>query len=408
MRGAGARLLIALAAVACAAAAVAAQGTMPQGSAMPNPREMSGIPLPSGELPRGSVTVRVIRGSLSNPIPNQPVDLTVGATVTARTNDAGRAEFAGLAPGVRVKAVTVVAGERLESQEFAVPPAGGIRVMLVATDPDVAAREAEDRTLAAGPARPGIVVLGDQSRFVFEIGDEGLNVFNILEIQNTARTPVEPRVPLVFDLPADAERAAILEGSSPLAAVAGKRVTVNGPFPPGPTVVQFAYTVPYSGSAVTVTQRLPAALAQVTVIAQKVGDLRIASPQLAQQRDMAAEGQQYVVGQGAPLAAGSELTVAFAGLPSAPVWPRNLALVLACVILAGGAVAAVRGPASRGAEAERARLEAERERLFSELTAVEGSHRAGTIDPQEYAERRRDLVLRLERVYAALDEQVAA
>ena len=38
----------------------------------------------------------------------------------------------------------------------------------------------------------GHVVLGEQTRFVFEMGDEALNVFNILQIVNTARTPVQP------------------------------------------------------------------------------------------------------------------------------------------------------------------------------------------------------------------------
>lgn len=380
----------------------------PQGAAMPNAREMSGVPLPSGDLTPGSVTVRVVRGSLANPLAKETVELSGGATGTMSTNEAGRAEFTGLTVGAKVRATTTVNGERLESQEFTVPATGGIRVMLVATDPDLAKREEEDRKLAAGPARTGIVVFGEQSRVVFEIGDDGLSVFNIFEIQNTARTPVNPAVPIVFDLPDAAQRASMLDGSSPLAAVAGKRVTVNGPFPPGPTLVQFAYTLPYSGSTVDYRQKLPAAMAQLTVIAQKIGDMSFTSPQIAQQSDMHAEGGHYIVGQGPPLAAGSEVTVAFAGLPHAATWPRNVALALAVVILLGGAFAAFRGRTSPAADAERSRLEKERERLFAALTSLETSHRSGAIDPATYAEQRRQLVVSLERVYAALDEQVAA
>ena len=62
----------------------------------------------------------------------------------------------------------------------------------------------------------------------------------------------------------------------------------------------------------------------------------------------------------------------------------------------------------RISNAERRRLEQERERLFSALTALEASHRTGSIDPETYAEQRRQLVVSLERVYAALDDQVAA
>jgi hypothetical protein len=392
----------------CLPAVASAQGMAGQGIDMPDARQMSGTPLAASELAPGTVTVRVVRGAITNPLPGQTVELSGATSVSAQTNDTGRAEFTGLPVGGRIKATVTVDGQRIESQEFEIPAAGGIRVALVAVDPEMAKRDAEDKKLAAGPARPGIVVFGDQSRFVFELGDGGLSVFNIFEIQNSARTPISPAVPIVFDLPAAALNAALLDGSSPLAKVEGRQVLVNGPFPPGMTLVQFAYTMPYSGGAVTITQKLPAALAQVSVIAQKLGETSISSPQIRGQRDMHAEGGHYIVAQGPPLAAGSDLTVAFAGLPYVPTWPRNIALALALVILVGGGVAAFRGRTARGAEVERRRLEAERERLFAQLTALEASQRSGAVDPQTYASRRRALVTSLEQIYAALDEDVAA
>ncbi len=378
------------------------------GGQMPDPQQMSGVPLSTGDIPAGTVTVRVVRGALSNLVTSHPVELTGDVSASATTNDAGRAEFKGLKPGSRVKAVTVVDGQRLESQEFTLPPQAGIRLMLVATDPGAPARAEEDRRLADAPARNGIVVLGEQSRFVFELADGGMTVFNIYQILNTAQTPVEPAVPVVFHLPAGAAGTALLEGSSPRAAVTGDRVNVSGPFAPGMTLVQFAYTMPYAGGSLTITQPLPAAMARVSVVAQKVGGLTLASPQVAQQRDMSADGQTYIMGQGPPVAAGSDLTFAFSGLPHPATWPRNLAVSIASLILLIGAYAAVRGRHARGATIERQRLEAERERLFGQLTALEDSHQAGAVDPQAYAARRRDLIVALERVYAALDEAVAA
>src|SRR5215207_3180965 len=265
-----------------------AQGS---GTAMPDPKQMSGVPLPTGDLPVGTITVRVIRGSLTSPLVNQVVQITGGSTDSRKTNESGRAEFAGLAPGTRIKAVTDVDGERLESQEIQVPATGGLRVMLVATDPEAAKRAEEDRRLAQTPAQPGMVVLGEQSRFVFEIGEEGLNVFYILQVINTARTPVQPRMPVTFLLPDGAEHAALLQGSTPLASVAGNRVDVKGPFPPGMILLQFAYTMPYSAGTLTVRQVMPVQLAQLTVVAQKVGETRLTSTQIAQQREMASEGQ---------------------------------------------------------------------------------------------------------------------
>lgn len=396
------RLLVALALVAFASPVALAQ--MPSGGQMPDPRQMSGVPLPTGEIPAGTVTVRVVRGSLTNIVTGHPVELVGQVQAAGKTNDQGRAEFSGLKVGSTLKAVTTVDGERLESQEFTLPPNAGVRIMLVATDPAAA----EQAPAAEGPARTGIVVLGEQSRFVIELGDGGLNVFNIFEIQNTARTPVQPAVPIVFPLPSGAAHLALLEGSSPLAVAAGDRVNVKGPFPPGATLVQFAYTMPYTGGSTSITQRVPAGLARLSVAAQKVGAMTMTSQQVAQQRDMSAEGQTYMVGQGPPLAAGSDITFAFSGLPHAPVWPRNVALGLAIFVLLLGAVAAVQGRKGRGAALERQRLETERERLFAELTNLEEMHRAGTADPGFYATRRRELVVGLERIYAALDEEVAA
>jgi hypothetical protein len=167
--------------------------------------------------------------------------------------------------------------------------------------------------------------------------------------------------------------------------------------------------MPYSSGSLQISQRLPAALAQVTLIVQKVGDVRVSSQQAPQQRDMHPEGgQHYIVAQGPPLAAGTDLTLSLSGLPYAPVWPRNLAVALATLILVGGGFAAVNTRSTKGSAAQRGRLESERERLFAQLTTLEASHRAGDIDPDTYARRRRQLVTALERVYAALDEEVAA
>src|SRR5215210_1974586 len=95
---------------------------------MPDPKQMSGVPLPTGDLPVGTITVRVIRGSLTSPILNQVVQIRGGTTASKTTNDSGRAEFSGLAPGTRIKAFTEVVGERVESQEIQVPATGGVRV----------------------------------------------------------------------------------------------------------------------------------------------------------------------------------------------------------------------------------------------------------------------------------------
>ena len=168
---------------------------------MPDPKQMSGIPRPDGQMASGTVTVRLIRGDLSNNITGHPVELHVGDKVqTVNTDDQGRAEFTGLTPGTTATAVAVVDGERLESQAFPVQTQGGVRLMLVATDKEKERQKAEEAKL---PPISGQVVIGGDSRIVMEPGEETISVFYILEIMNTARAPVNPTTPFLFDVPKD-------------------------------------------------------------------------------------------------------------------------------------------------------------------------------------------------------------
>lgn len=380
-------------------------------AAQPDPRQMSGVPLPVSDVAVGTVTVRVIRGSLANPVPSQTVEITGAAEpMRATTNDVGRAEIRGLRPGVRVKAHATVAGERLESQEFDVPATGGIRLILAAADPNGgAASAAVGSTADPAKAPSGEIALGEESRFVFEMGEEGLSVFYILQIVNPGQAPAEPRQPLVFELPSDATGATVLQGSSPQASVTGRTLQVKGPFAPGPTLVQLAYTMPYSGADLTLEQRLPATLTHVAVVAQKVGDLQLASPQIAEQRTMPAQGNLYIAGRGGAVPAGESIRFRFSGMPHHPTWPRNLALALAAIVLGGGAWGAWHtGSAHVARAAARRQLERDRERLFEELSALERRGRADNVAPDAaaaVATKRRELVAALERVYAALDEE---
>jgi hypothetical protein len=378
----------------------------PAASQMPDPRQMSGVPLPVTDVAPGTVTVRIIRGSLANVVPGQDVELSIGgATRTAKTNEAGRAEFSGLAPGTRVKARAIVSGERLESREFEVPSTGGIRLMLVAAAPG----EAAPAPGAPTAAQPGTVSLGEQTRFVFEMGDEALTGFYILQIVNASSAPVQPAQVLTLDLPKGSEGAAMMQGSSPQASVAGTKVVVSGPFAPGQTQAQVAFSLPYDTSDLTVTQQLPVALAQVTVLVEKNGAMQMESSQISQHREIKAESDTYILGQGPGLKAGDALTITVSGLPHRPLWPRNVALTLAAAIVIAGIWASVRpGRAAAAERARREKLGARRDRLFSELAGIEEQHRSGVMDDERYAARRGELVRALERVYAELDEEAAA
>jgi len=95
-----------------------------------------GKPLPSPDLPVGTVSVRVVAGSPSSPVVGTDVTLVVNGTPRqARTDSAGRATFPGLAVGATVvaKALDEDKAEH-PSSEFAIPDSGGMRV-LISTKP---------------------------------------------------------------------------------------------------------------------------------------------------------------------------------------------------------------------------------------------------------------------------------
>src|SRR3954470_12259971 len=381
-----------------------------QGADMPDPKAMSGMVLPVPDVPVGTVTARVIRGALTNPVVGQEVQLTGpgSETKTAKTDEAGRATFSGLTPGTRYKALVVVGGERVESREFDVASVGGIRTMLVLTDPELEKKAAQNRELAQGPAVQGTVVFGEQSRFVIEVGDDALNVFNILQIVNTAKRPVQTDAPLVFQLPKGAQGVGMIEGSAPNGVAAGNKVTITGPFQPGNTMIQFAYSVPLGDDTIQLAQRLPAQMTQVSVVAQKVGNMQLASPQVTQRKEVTGgDGNVFIVGQGGLVKAGDTVTLTLSNLPSRSSWPSTVALILSAIIVAAGAWGAMRPTASPKQAARVAQLQARRDKLFFELAALEDQRRKGSVDNRAYATRREHLVTALEDLYAGLEREVA-
>ena len=207
-------------------------GARPASAQMPDAKQMSGIPRPVTDLPNGSVSVRVIRGDLTQNLANQPVEMHSGDTAkTVNTDAEGRAQFDNLTPGSTVQFVTVVDGERIESQQFPVQPAGGVRMLLVATDPN--AKSAPDAPVV--PAVPGTVALGGESRIIVETNEDTVSIFYVLDLVNSASSPVNPPQPFVFTMPVAAIGTTVVQGSSPLASSSGRVVTVVGPFSPGTT-----------------------------------------------------------------------------------------------------------------------------------------------------------------------------
>lgn len=371
---------------------------------MPDPALMHGRAIPAADLPAGTITVRVVREALSNNVVGQEVRLTAGGAVrTAQTDDQGRATFAGLSPGADARAEATVAGEPLVSEPLNVPASGGLRVILVAGLGDGAKRKAAaDTAAAAAPAVKGSVVFSPNTRVLMEFRDDTLQVFYILEIVNNAGAPVDIGGPLIMDLPAGAAGAATLEGSSPTASVSGDRLTVTGPFAPGTTQVQVGFRLLYDTSNITVEQRWPASLEQLTVALEKIGAVTMTSPQFSTVGEVRAEsGTPFLLASGPAIPAGGTLSLELVNLPAHSPVPRYVALGLALVILGIGAWFAFT-TRTRSADALR-RLISRRDKLLADLAVLEERRLRKGLGASDDARRQR-LIAELEQIYGELDE----
>jgi len=360
-----------------------------------DPRQMSGIPRPDGNLPDGAITVRVIRGSFANNVVDHPVELRAGDQVqTVKTDASGRATFRAPAAGAKVRASTVVDGEQLQSQDFPAPSVGGVAVMLVAGASGTATKQ---------PVQPGSVSLGPRSRFVVDLENDALQIYYLLEVLNPAPSPVTPPAPVILDLPSGAAGAGAIQGSSAQVVVRGSRVTVTPPFQPGTTAVNIAFTMPYSGGEITIDQKLPVPMPEPSVVMRKIGAMQIESPQLTTQQEMPIEGRTYVMASGPAIGANGTLAFDVRGLPHHSGVPRTLAGTIAALIVIIGLVAAFNGGDRGAAAARRKQLENRREKAFAELVKLEEQKRGGTIDTARHQNRRASLVAQLERIYGELD-----
>jgi hypothetical protein len=380
---------------------------------MPDPSVIHGKALPAPELPRGTITVRVVREAIGNNVTGQDVRVTIGDSVrTARTDEQGRAEFTNLPSGANGRADATVNGEELRSDPFDVPASGGLRVILVAGLKDAAARkEKEDAAAAAAPPVRGTVVFGPNSRVLMEFRDDTLQVFYVLDIVNNARARVDIGGPLILELPEGAAGASTLEGSSPNATVSGDTVTVTGPFAPGTTSLQVGFQLRHDRPNLTVRQTWPAAVEQLNVAIEKVGAVSISSPQFSTVGEVNSEtGIPFLLASGNALAAGSTLEMQLTNLPVHPMTPRYVALGLAMLIMGiGGWFAFARRPETGET---RRRLIQRREKLLAELASLRRrgiSDKSGPHDPASKTAsadeaRRQRIVAELEQIYGQLDD----
>lgn len=319
---------------------------------MPDLSQMNGRSLPAPDAPVGSATVRVMRQTIGNNVVGQAVTLTDGggATIGPRTtDDGGRAAFDGLRPGTTYTALAVVDGERLVSQPFTPPAAGGLRIVLIAGlssgapaagGPPGAAPAGAPAAAPAVPATPapaGSITLGTQSRMIVEQADEFVEVFVLADLVNSTNGPVSLPAPIVFTPPAGALGTAVLEGVTS-AVLENGRVVVKGPLPSGPTSVQFGYRLPSDTGRADIAQSFPVGGPMSSVIVRRQAGTAVVVAGERQRRDTQLEGRDYVLVSTGPIQPAAPLAVTVSGMPARSRWPVRIALTLAGLIVLAGVV----------------------------------------------------------------------
>ena len=242
-----------------------------------------------------------------------------------------------------------------------------------------------------------------RSRFVVDLENDTLQIYYLLEILNPAPYPVTPPAPIILDLPSGASGAGAIQGSSPQVVVRGSRVTVTPPLQPGTTAANVAFTMPYFGGDLTISQKLPVSLAGANIVMRRIGDMQVQSPQLTTRQEMPLEGRNYLIASGPAIDGDGILTFDLSGLPHHSTVPRTATGIVAGLIVFIGLGAAFSGR-DRGAEAARRKhIESRREKAFAELVKLEEQKRSGKIDAARHQSRRAMLVAQLERIYGELD-----
>jgi hypothetical protein len=462
---------------------------------MIDPSKMSGIPRPDPQVPPKTITVRLIRGELSNRLVGLDVQLAdgKGQVLTAKTDAEGRATFKDLTPGQQYQARASDGKEELTSQPIDLPNELGVRVMLVfaAAGGGAAADGAAhaDKTLPAGTvlvravgeggtplpglevvlghARAGesgviesraktdakgeakltgndakptsgylVEVLKDGARFaskpfrlqenmgstvvvdvrpvsrdlgalkmdanshvIFDIQDDVVQVIEVLHIVNSSSQAIDPGGGgLHLTLPAKALQAGPGPQNPPTFSVTGHTALLRGPIPPGQTDIQLMYLLAYDSSTLEFAQRTPIAWDQVSLVTEKIDGLDIVGNGL-ERTEREVQGRKLLIFAGPGVKAGDDITLHLVGLPHANTMWRYLAVAVMALLLVGFGIYAAGGGRARDRLGV---LEMERERLLSELVALE--QKQGS-DKKRDA-RKEELTARLAKVYRELDEVI--
>ncbi len=376
----------------------------------------AGVAVNDPSLPVGRLELSLFDEN-GAPIRNQPVllgmvDKTNKIDVRHGKSDAaGVAHFADLprGEGTGYAAVLEWHGMRLGTAPFPMPKSGGAR--------------AEIRALAR-TSDPAVMTIGSGGRVIVQMHEDNLQFLEMFPLENRSDKMFDPGPGAVeIPLPKGFVGAEAQESDRKIDVRQNYGMAVHGAFTPqrailGTTAknagqeVVFGFVLPYHGATREFTQPMPNGIGTFTLITEQIPGLTVTGPGIGEREERELGGRKYWVMPAGPIAPGGVLEFTLNGLPSTDSTGRNVAGILALMLIAGTFVFGRRprgGARSGDVAGERDRLVNRRESTFAELLALERAARDKGATPA--ADRRKQLVTRLEQIYrdiAALDDRQPA
>ncbi|HEY4187681.1 MAG TPA: hypothetical protein VGP07_21565, partial [Polyangia bacterium] len=311
----------------------------------------AGVAVSDSSLPTGRLEVHLFDED-GAPIPDHAVLL--GMVDKANKIDVrhGKSDAQGIAhftdlprgDGTGYAAILEWHGMRLGTAPFPMPDKGGAR--------------AEIRALAR-TADPAVMTIGGGGRIIIQMHEDNLQFLEMFPLENTSEKMFDPGPgALEIPLPQGFVGAEAQESDRKIDVRQNHGMAVHGVFTPqrsmvGTTAknagneVVFGFVLPYHGATRAFAQSMPNGIGPFTLITEQIPGLTVSGPGIGERQERELSGRKYWVMPGAQIPPGGVLEFTLDGLPSTDATGRNVAGVLA-LLLVLGAIVFGRRPAADG------------------------------------------------------------
>lgn len=357
-----------------------------------------GLPAAGQSVPKDTVVVDVVESG--KPVPNVDVKAVGvppgGGEVgygTQKTDANGRATFhVPFRPGLEMQAHVFFEGieYKSEKESYAGSPANGLHLSITVFEK------------TGGGATLSDISFGPSSHLVAELGDDYLDMTEVLDVVNGSKDTFAPKNGLVVPLPAGFYDVNGVNGK-PIYTAPGVGARVPGPFMPGKTQAVITFKVPHDGHTLQYRQKLTVGMGTTQLIIEEAPGLSITGPAVGNQGSETNNGRElHVVELSTKSGA---ITFDAAGLPYRTYNARWVAVGTSLSIVLVGLVLALGANKKRDSMAAiRENLEAEREELLADLEQLERDRADGEVDDDDYADDRQAILDRLADILRTLEQ----